>query len=94
MRQLQIMYKDEKAGQLIQEDDGSFVFAYDAEWLNDQSKPSISLTRLGTYFHYFTICFQRVLIGKLYVNYNLDQKTKKSYLQQYQGRLKRLIKGN
>ena len=44
MRALQIMYKDEKAGQLIQKDDGSFVFQYDTAWLNDQSKPSISLT--------------------------------------------------
>ncbi|MEN0005935.1 MAG: HipA N-terminal domain-containing protein [Bacteroidota bacterium] len=44
MRQLQILYKGEKAGQLTQNNDGSFVFEYDNDWLDNQSKPSISLT--------------------------------------------------
>ncbi len=44
MRQLQILYKDERAGQLTQNNDGSFIFEYDDDWLSDQSKPSISLT--------------------------------------------------
>lgn len=44
MRQLDVLYKDEKAGRLTQHDDGSFVFEYDKDWLGDSSKPSISLT--------------------------------------------------
>ena len=44
MRTGSVLYKNELAGELIQFDDGSFIFRYDERWLNDSSKPSISLT--------------------------------------------------
>ena len=44
MRQAKILYKDEEAGLLIQHDDGAFTFHYNEPWLEDRSKPSISLT--------------------------------------------------
>lgn len=44
MRTGQVYYKDQLAGTLSQLDNGSFVFEYDQQWLNDSSKPSISLT--------------------------------------------------
>jgi len=44
MRTGNVFYKNELAGELIQFDDGSFIFRYDEWWLNDSSKPSISLT--------------------------------------------------
>ena len=44
MRTGQVYYKDQLAGTLSQLDNGSFVFHYDEQWLNDSSKPSISLT--------------------------------------------------
>ena len=44
MRKGQVYYKDQLAGTLSQLDNGSFVFGYDEQWLNDSSKPSISLT--------------------------------------------------
>lgn len=44
MRKIQILYKDEKAGELIQQDDGSFIFQYDKYWLENNSKQSISIT--------------------------------------------------
>jgi serine/threonine-protein kinase HipA len=44
MRKGNVLYKNELAGELIQFDDGSFIFRYDQLWLNDGSKPSISLT--------------------------------------------------
>ena len=44
MRTGQVYYKDQLAGTLSQLDNGSFVFRYDEQWLNDSSKPSISLT--------------------------------------------------
>lgn len=44
MRQARILYKDEEAGVLTQHDDGSFTFRYDNRWLDDNRKPSISLT--------------------------------------------------
>lgn len=44
MRQAKILYKDMEAGILTQLDDGSFTFAYHDAWMNDDSKPSISLT--------------------------------------------------
>jgi serine/threonine-protein kinase HipA len=44
MRQARILYKDEKAGILTQHDDGSFTFRYDTRWIEDRSKPAISLT--------------------------------------------------
>jgi serine/threonine-protein kinase HipA len=44
MRSGQVFYKNELAGMLSQLDNGSFNFQYDERWLNDNSKPSISLT--------------------------------------------------
>ena len=44
MRQAKILYKDMEAGILIQHDNGSFTFSYNASWINDNDKPSISLT--------------------------------------------------
>lgn len=37
------MYKDQEAGILTQHDDGSFAFRYHDTWMNDASKPAISL---------------------------------------------------
>lgn len=44
MRQARILYKDEFAGVLTQHDDGSFSFRYSTRWMEDSSKPPISLT--------------------------------------------------
>jgi HipA-like protein len=44
MRQAKILYKNMEAGMLIQHDDGSFTFRYNDSWMNDISKPNISLT--------------------------------------------------
>lgn len=44
MRQATILYKNKEAGVLIQHDDGSFTFKYDNSWINDDTKPAISLT--------------------------------------------------
>ncbi len=44
MRKAEVLYKDEKAGVLIQTDDGSFTFSYSDEWISISNKPSISPT--------------------------------------------------
>ena len=44
MRQAEIYYKGKKAGLLIQNDDGSFIYKYNDLWMSDNSKPPISLT--------------------------------------------------
>ena len=44
MRTGHVYYKNQLAGVLSQLDNGSFVFQYDEQWLNDSSKASISLT--------------------------------------------------
>ncbi len=44
MRSGQVFYKNELAGTLSQLDNGSFNFRYHEQWLNDSSKPAISLT--------------------------------------------------
>ncbi len=44
MRAGQVYYKNQLAGVLSQMDNGTFNFSYDEQWLNDSSKPSISLT--------------------------------------------------
>lgn len=44
MRTGHVYYKNQLAGVLSQLDNGSFIFKYDEQWLNDSSKPSISLT--------------------------------------------------
>lgn len=44
MRSAKILYKNEEAGLLTQNDDGAFTFSYNDVWMADNSKPSISLT--------------------------------------------------
>lgn len=44
MRKAKILFKNTEAGILTQEDNGSFLYRYNDNWLADQSKPSISLT--------------------------------------------------
>ena len=44
MRQAKILFKDEEAGILTQDDTGFFTFRYHDSWLTDSNKPSISLT--------------------------------------------------
>lgn len=44
MRQADVLYKKEIAGLLTQLDNGSFIFKYNDQWLNDTNKPAISLT--------------------------------------------------
>lgn len=44
MRSGHVFYKNELAGLLSQFDNGTFNFRYDDQWLNNRSKPSISLT--------------------------------------------------
>ncbi len=44
MRQAKILYKDEEAGILTQDDNGTFNFSYHQAWITDNTKPSISLT--------------------------------------------------
>lgn len=44
MRSAKVLYKGEEAGRITQKDDGSFLFSYLPLWLNDSTKPAISLT--------------------------------------------------
>jgi HipA-like protein len=44
MRSARILYKNEEAGILTQLDDGTFTFQYNKSWLEDVSKPAVSLT--------------------------------------------------
>lgn len=44
MRKAKIFYKDEEAGCLTQQDDGSFIFRYHDSWMHDDNKPAISLS--------------------------------------------------
>lgn len=44
MRQAKVLYKDQYAGLLSQLDDGSFRFEYKPDWLEDATKPPVSLT--------------------------------------------------
>lgn len=44
MRTADVFYKDEKAGTLIQQNDGTFLFRYTDEWMNNEQKPAISPT--------------------------------------------------
>lgn len=44
MRSAKILFKNEEAGILTQHDDGSFLFGYHDNWVEDNNKPSISLT--------------------------------------------------
>lgn len=44
MRKAKVLFKGEDAGLLTQHDDGSFTFRYHLSWVDDNRKPSISLT--------------------------------------------------
>lgn len=44
MRSAKILYKNEEAGVLSQLDDGTFTFQYHKKWVDDISKPAVSLT--------------------------------------------------
>jgi HipA-like protein len=44
MRSAKILFRNKEAGILDQNNDGSFVFRYHDNWLDDESKPAISLT--------------------------------------------------
>lgn len=44
MRVARVFFKDQEAGELIQDDKGQFTFRYHDSWLSDSSKPAISLT--------------------------------------------------
>lgn len=44
MRRAKILYKNQEAGMLTQHDNGSFTFKYNDSWINDTTKPAISLT--------------------------------------------------
>jgi len=44
MRNAKVIFKNEEAGILTQNDDGSFLFRYNDDWIADSSKQSISLT--------------------------------------------------
>lgn len=44
MRQAKILFKDNEAGLLTQNDDGTFTFRYHDSWLEDASRPPVSLT--------------------------------------------------
>ncbi|HSZ25993.1 MAG TPA: HipA N-terminal domain-containing protein [Cytophagaceae bacterium] len=43
MRKAKVIFKNECAGILTQQDDGSFAFQYDAQWVKS-AKPAVSLT--------------------------------------------------
>lgn len=44
MRKARVYYKNQEAGILTQFDEGNFEFAYTDTWMNEPSKPAISLT--------------------------------------------------
>ena len=44
MRAARIFFKGQEAAILTQQDDGTFTFQYQISWVNDNSKPAISLT--------------------------------------------------
>ncbi len=52
MRKADILFKEEAAGVLIQNDDGSFIFRYHDSWLADRNKMGISLTLPNTQQEY------------------------------------------
>ena len=69
MRKAKVLFKNEEAGILTQQDDGMFSFYYNDSWITDQTKPSISLTLAKTErefhsSHFSSICYLKVLINK------------------------------
>lgn len=53
MREAKVLFKNEEAGILTQDDDGSFTFCYNDAWLANKDKPNISLTlpKIEQQFH-------------------------------------------
>ena len=56
MRQAIILFKEEEAGLLTQNDDGSFTFRYHETWFSKNNKPSISLTLPKTQQEFHSNC--------------------------------------
>jgi HipA-like protein len=54
MRKAKILFRDEEAGILAQQDDGSFTFRYNDNWLADNNKTGISLTLPKTGQEYYS----------------------------------------
>lgn len=53
-----ILYKDQEAGILTQQDDGTFIFRYNETWLQNPASPAISLTLpKSSKVHYSTFFF-------------------------------------
>ena len=44
MRVAKVLFRGEEAGTLLQHDNGAFEFQYHKEWVEDSSKPPVSLT--------------------------------------------------
>lgn len=44
MRQAKVLFKENEAGLLTQHDNGTFTFRYHELWLEDTSRPPVSLT--------------------------------------------------
>ncbi len=71
MRQAKIFFKGKEAGILTQNDDGSFRYRYNDQWIVDTAKPPISLTLPKTEQGYrsehlfpFFLCYQKGQINK------------------------------
>ncbi len=54
MRAARILFKGQEAGVLTQQDDGTFIFQYHTSWVDDSSKPAISLTLPKTARTYYS----------------------------------------
>ena len=53
MRAARIFFRGQEAGVLTQQDDGTFTFQYHSSWVDDSSRPAISLTlpKTGKAYH-------------------------------------------
>lgn len=75
MSQAKVLYKDQYAGLFSQLDDGSFRFEYKPDWLEDATKPPVSLIlpkkknpfNRSFYFLSFIICSRKGRIKKWFV---------------------------
>jgi HipA-like protein len=61
MRKAKILFKDQLAGLLVQDDDGSFTFRYDETWFKNSSKPAISLSFPKTNQEFKSLIYFRFL---------------------------------
>lgn len=65
MRQARILFREVEAGVLTQSDNGSFTFRYHDLWMEDSTKPPISLTMPKTRQEYHSQflfpCFYQLL---------------------------------